>query len=419
MKIISWLLIAIIFLIFSYFLNNEFEVYKVINTESEGALCLDGSKYQFYLQDGFDEGKWKFLLFFEGGGWCSKKVYNSTLESCLKRMQTFLGSSSNSFSNKFTNFFGKFVLLKRISNYLSQDRQLNPDFYNWNKIIIKYCDGRGFVGYNKEPVYYKNKTLFFRGYNNTMSVLNFIKTNYNLNEIQNVIISGSSAGGHASLFYSNFISDFFTKNTKVATISDSGFFLDISNNEKPSYNFSMIWRDLLLETNPTIQFTDCTLKKKWKCLLPEYFYNSIRVPVFIIHSLYDSYTLCHLIGTCKLSIFKNLIENTVEKYEENRLKLLTIFKDIQNKKPNWGIYSPACPLHDFLIFSNSFDNKNVKISGFTLKESLSNWLSVKDNKSGIGNFQIDKLPWPGNIKCAHIKDTFYYIQYLEILTDIF
>src|SRR5690242_18763141 len=94
MKTSMYFILGIIFLITSYLIFNEIEIYDVMESDdSKGAKCLDGSNYQFYLQKGFGDGEKNFILFFDGGGWCSSKVYNSTLESCVKRTKTYLGSS--------------------------------------------------------------------------------------------------------------------------------------------------------------------------------------------------------------------------------------------------------------------------------------------------------------------------------------
>lgn len=54
--------------------------------ESEQALCLDGSRFMYFIRPG-DPQKW--LVFFQGGGWC----WNVT--DCAARAKTSLGSSSS------------------------------------------------------------------------------------------------------------------------------------------------------------------------------------------------------------------------------------------------------------------------------------------------------------------------------------
>ncbi|BBH02695.1 Pectinacetylesterase family protein [Prunus dulcis] len=63
-----------------------------------------------------------------GGGWCNN------VTNCLGRKNTRLGSSKQ--------------MLKAIafSGILSNRKMFNPDFYNWNRIKVRYCDGASFTG---------------------------------------------------------------------------------------------------------------------------------------------------------------------------------------------------------------------------------------------------------------------------------
>lgn len=56
---------------------------------SSQARCLDGSLPMFYLRKGTGEGKNKWLIYFEGGGWCFD------LPACKARAKTVLGSSND------------------------------------------------------------------------------------------------------------------------------------------------------------------------------------------------------------------------------------------------------------------------------------------------------------------------------------
>nr|GMD85938.1 Pectin acetylesterase 12 [Ipomoea batatas] len=33
---------------------------------------------------------------------------------------------------------------------MSNNPEQNPDFYNWNKVMIRYCDGSSFTGDGRE-----------------------------------------------------------------------------------------------------------------------------------------------------------------------------------------------------------------------------------------------------------------------------
>jgi hypothetical protein len=407
-------------LFLSIYLYYEIEVYEIEKLDSvkTGAKCLDGSDYRFNIQKGSGDGETKFILFFDGGAWCSKKHYKSSLESCYMRSYVNLGSSESGLISMIFNFFGKLILLKRLVPALSSDPKLNPSFYNWNKIYLNYCDGRGFIGYNNEAIKYNNRDLYFRGFNNTIGVLNYVKEKYgnDSNSISNIVVSGTSAGGLASLHYSNFIAEYFSPNISVKTISDSGFFLSTQHYTNKKFNFGTLWRDLINETNPILPFIPkCNETDQWRCFLPENFIDSINIPVFLINAEYDSYAICNLFGTCDLGLFNYGFKNLVTKHkittEQNKINLLKNYEKILTNKPDWTIYSPSCFLHDFMIFTSSWDN--VRVKGKTVKEATYDWL----NKGDLSTY-IDVNEWPDNQSCAYLKDYMYYILYSGLLSDI-
>lgn len=98
------------------------------NAVARGAVCLDGSPPAYHLDRGFGTGINNWLVHIEGGGWCNN------VTTCLARKNTRLGSSKQ--------------MAKEIpfSGILSNKRRYNPDFYNWNRIKVRYCDGASFTG---------------------------------------------------------------------------------------------------------------------------------------------------------------------------------------------------------------------------------------------------------------------------------
>ncbi|TVU28144.1 hypothetical protein EJB05_19653, partial [Eragrostis curvula] len=91
-------------------------------------LCLDGSAPAYHLARGFGSGVNSWLVHFEGGGWCNN------VTTCLERKRTRLGSSM------------KMAKQIAFSGILSDAPEYNPDFYNWNKVKVRYCDGSSFTG---------------------------------------------------------------------------------------------------------------------------------------------------------------------------------------------------------------------------------------------------------------------------------
>ncbi len=80
------------------------------------------------LTPGSGDGANSWIVHLEGGGWC----YNE--DDCVARSKTSLGSSK--FWPENATFYG----------FLSDDKEVNPDFYDWNVAFVKYCDGASFAG---------------------------------------------------------------------------------------------------------------------------------------------------------------------------------------------------------------------------------------------------------------------------------
>ncbi|XP_078438174.1 pectin acetylesterase 8-like isoform X2 [Wolffia australiana] len=92
-----------------------------------GAVCLDGSPPAYHAAPGFGAGTNSWLVHIEGGGWCHN------ISNCEARRAGRLGSSRAMGSIPF-------------SGILSDRIELNPEFYNWNKVKIAYCDGSSLTG---------------------------------------------------------------------------------------------------------------------------------------------------------------------------------------------------------------------------------------------------------------------------------
>ena len=86
------------------------------------AACLDGSAPLYYHRPGTGDGKNKWYIHHEGGGWC----YN--LEDCAGRAKGALGSTTPAVSKdtKTSNLGG---------GYFSTDPKVSPQMYNWNHVV--------------------------------------------------------------------------------------------------------------------------------------------------------------------------------------------------------------------------------------------------------------------------------------------
>lgn len=110
--------------------------YEVKKIQDPSAKCLDGTQGVYYISNGSGLNKTKFLFYFEGGGWCGSRDLNKTLQSCYDRSKTDRGSTLTDVKNKTMNSGGP----------LSGNSSVNRLFYDWNRVIVRYCDGTGHQG---------------------------------------------------------------------------------------------------------------------------------------------------------------------------------------------------------------------------------------------------------------------------------
>ncbi|KAG5592276.1 hypothetical protein H5410_042790, partial [Solanum commersonii] len=101
------------------------------------------------------------------------------------------------------------------------------NFYNWNRVSVNYCDGSSFTGDVEEVNTVREEN--FRGariYSKSCS------TGFMANGLQNAkyaILSGSSAGGLATILnWDKFKSFFSNDSIMVKCVASAGFFIDIN-----------------------------------------------------------------------------------------------------------------------------------------------------------------------------------------------
>ncbi|MCO5582868.1 hypothetical protein L7F22_036769 [Adiantum nelumboides] len=174
------------------------------NAEEAGAVCLDGSPPAYNFDKGSGNGVSNWLIHLEGGGWCESNI------SCAQRSMTYLGSSiymSNSY-----NFSG----------LLSASSKSNPYFYNWNRVLLRYCDGGSFAGNVDAPP----RTIYFRGERIWKAMIEHLLL-LGMNFAEKALLAGTSAGGLACLIHCDSFRELVPTRIEVKCLSDAGFFIDV------------------------------------------------------------------------------------------------------------------------------------------------------------------------------------------------
>lgn len=87
---------------------------------------------------------------------------------------------------------------------ISGNKTTNPLYYDWNRVIIKYCDGSLHQGTRAAPVNYKNVDLYFRGANNTLQHFEYLNITYQLFRSSKIVLAGVDAGAQAVFYWSDY-----------------------------------------------------------------------------------------------------------------------------------------------------------------------------------------------------------------------
>ena len=277
-------------------------------------------KARFFL--GFGNGTNKWIVFFNGGAWCYDE------EACYERSQGVYGSTS--FKTK-----GDHSRLNTFcaAGLYSTNPRVSPDFYNWNAVFVIYCDGSSFTGMREEPVYFEDKPVYFRG----KAVLEAIIQDLLSRGIRNasdVLLSGSSAGGLAVLIHADLIKSKLNPKTKVRALADGGYFVDLRT-QHGERKIRKRYTRMLSVHNSTAGLHQACIERldtdeHWKCLFPQYFFDVIETPVFVLQSAYDLWQIMNSLGViCNIPSYKDMLM-----FRSLRL-LRNVVYDNTTKAPFW------------------------------------------------------------------------------------
>uniref|UniRef100_A0A164XA53 Pectin acetylesterase n=1 Tax=Daucus carota subsp. sativus TaxID=79200 RepID=A0A164XA53_DAUCS len=206
-----YMLVSVLILLAPVSLAVNYTYFKTVDLTyipsavKNGAVCLDGSPPAYHIDRGVGDGARNWLVFIEGGGWCD------TTENCLNRTKNIFGLGSS-----------KIMQAKNFTGLLSDNQQLNPYFYNWNRVFVRYCDGGSFTGNSFDPV---NK-LHYKG-SKVFSAIVKDLLGKGMSNATNALISGCSAGGLSAILNCDKFRSFLPPHTNVKCASDAGYFLHV------------------------------------------------------------------------------------------------------------------------------------------------------------------------------------------------
>lgn len=234
---------------------------------AKGAVCLDGTLPGYHWHRGYGSGAKSWLIQLEGGGWCNN------IRTCVYRKKTRHGSST--YMEKEIAFSG----------ILSNKAEANPDFFNWNRVKLRYCDGASFTGDGED----KAAQLQFRGQRIWLAAMEDLLSK-GMRFANQALLSGCSAGGLASILHCDEFRGLLPRTTKVKCLSDAGMFLDafdVSGGRTLRNMFGGVVGLQAVRNNlPHI----CTNRlDPTSCFFPQNLIGDIKTPLFILNTAYDSW----------------------------------------------------------------------------------------------------------------------------------
>ncbi|MCD7457874.1 hypothetical protein HAX54_036487 [Datura stramonium] len=157
------------------------------------------------------------------------------------------------------------------------------EFYNWNRVSLRYCDGGSFTG-DVEQVD-PGTGLHYRGARIFKAIMEELLAQ-GMNTSQNGVLSGCSAGGLATILHCDNFRTLLPKSAKVKCFSDAGYFVDL---------LMCIFPARIFLGNAYIEqyFNDVVTLH---CFFPQNVAQQIETPLFIINAAYDWQTIAEAVG---------------------------------------------------------------------------------------------------------------------------
>ncbi|XVE73560.1 hypothetical protein DITRI_Ditri11bG0128500 [Diplodiscus trichospermus] len=320
---------------------------------SKGAVCLDGTPPGYHLHPGFGSGAKSWLIqlevwlsdfnhaFNKGGAWC----YNIT--SCVFRKTT-------------------------------------GHFYNWNRVKLRYCDGASFAGEG----YDEANQLYFRGQRIWSAGMEELMAK-GMQNAEQALLSGCSAGGLASILHCDEFRDLFPKTTKVKCLSDAGLFLDASN-----VAGGRTLRDMYSGV-VTLQ-----------CFFPQDLVASIKTPMFLLNAAYDAWQVQESLtpssadphGTwrdCKMDR-SNCNSSQIQFLQDFRVQMLNAVNVFSKSNQN-GLFINSCFAHCQLERQDTwYENDSPRIENKAVAVSVGDWFFDRTAVKAID------CPFPCDKTCCDI-----------------
>lgn len=336
--------------------------------KARGAVCLDGSPAGYYFREGVGAGKDKWLLVFNGGGWCVGHDGSAAAaaKGCSARAEGALGSSKPWTKTRPADAHGM----------TSPDCAVNPAFCTWTVaymfcasppracarltplrlsfVACADCDGTSFSGDREAPVVVpgaKVSPIFFRGKRILDANIAHLLAKRSLGAASRVVLSGHSAGGLATFLHADYVRTLLPSTLKsYAAVPDAGFFLDHTDTTG-QHSFGEGMRATFTLANSSAVLNKRCLGQAsaaMDCIFPQHFAQHIATPLFVTQSQYDAWQLPNILKLgCDPPHKGNCSQKQLSSFQQYRLDTMAALNasGLFQPRSGHGIWNDACIAH--------------------------------------------------------------------------
>ncbi|KAK1266415.1 hypothetical protein QJS04_geneDACA000416 [Acorus gramineus] len=301
-----------------------------------------------------------------------------------------------------TRYMNRFEVF---SGILSDDPSRNPDFYNWNRVKLRYCDGASFAG---DGEYRSGITsLYFRGQRIWEAIISDLLQK-GLSYANKALLSGCSAGGLATFLHCDDFAQLFPRTTTVKCLSDAGFFLDVRD-ISGNYTMRKFVEDLVALQGVVQNLNkNCTGSRilPFQCFFPQYALMYMKMPYFILNSAYDVFQFHHIFvpsstdmrghwNRCKLNPAACTPDEIMilQGFRNEMIQALSLF----GYSRNGGMYINSCFAHcQSELQETWFAPDSPRLNNKKIAEMVGDWYFER-----VAAKEVD-CPYPCDSTCHNI-----------------
>mmetsp|Transcript_45016 Transcript_45016/g.97490 ORF Transcript_45016/g.97490 Transcript_45016/m.97490 type:complete len:408 (+) Transcript_45016:206-1429(+) len=191
-----------------------------------------------------------------------------------------------------------------------------PWAWNWNLVLIGYCDGASFTGDVDDALSWKGQRLYSRG----RRILDAIRRHIAgiADKASDVIVGGCGSGGVAAFQHVDAWRAALPVSARVVGLSISGFMLDVPHG---LLGRGLKWIHDKMNTGPSLLpiCLGAYATEPWRCMLTEHMAPYVQTPLFVYQSRFDAWQVRYNLQSGDLNRINEFGSNVTTRVATNLL----------------------------------------------------------------------------------------------------